>query len=69
MATDAQLELDLLAPGRRIADSDTDLWTKQADGTWACNITLDDPIAPYILTAADLLRVWGPVTIIPEEGL
>lgn len=57
--------LNGLEPGRRVADAQHDLWVKLAEGTW---IYLG-PEKNYVLSAEDLLHVWGPVTIIPKEGL
>lgn len=57
--------LDNLAPGRRVADVDTDLWTKLPDGQWSCDVSQGQ----LVKSAEALLYVFGPVTIIPEGGI
>lgn len=54
--------LHMLPAGTRVADSAHDLWTKQPDGTWE----MDQDTS---LAAEHLLHVWGPVNIIPREGV
>lgn len=62
----ADLALEVLAklePGRRVADAQHDLWTKQPDGKW-----LYSPEG-LTLSVEHLLHVWGPVSVIPKEGI
>jgi hypothetical protein len=62
---DAAEVLHHLEPGRRVADAMHDLWTKHTDGTWL--FTSQGEIV--VLNAENLLRVWGPVNVIPEGGI
>lgn len=57
-----------LEPGRRVADAQHDLWVKLEDGTWRCTRDRDDD-TPYTLSAEHLDHVWGPLNIIPKEGI
>lgn len=53
--------LHALAPGRRVADAQGDLWQKQDTSWWTHRDGL--------MTAEALVHVWGPLRLIPEEGI
>lgn len=67
--TESAIELHAMPAGRKVVDATDDVWEKTPQGMWYYDPLEPELGTPVLLSAEDLLHVWGPVRIMePQYG-